>query len=157
MEFPEYKKGMTVSEYKYKIEEYLNSINSDKYDVIYDFVEDWLSNFNIKISALMDFKHINENVFKNKKTINRKIYKKHYKKLSDVLNFKTSKIENDDTIKIKTSSDTSEECEEEKSDNEEEEIIEEDLIKLLRLSLKHIDYKLVRYKQGNSVYYSIKK
>lgn len=123
-------------DYKERLYNFHRKLTESDYIIIFNFIKDWLSQYAIPIKSLLDFKNISEKKIISNKTHNKKIYKKYQKELSSKYDLKKN-LEDVDEI------DT-------------DELLEDDVIKLVRLVLPIINYKLVKYNTDSIVYYSIK-
>jgi hypothetical protein len=125
IEFPEFDiKNESINQYMERFRQYQIKMIEDKYNIIFEFVKEWLSMYDIEIKCLTDFKKISSEKINNKK-INRKILKK----------YKTSI------------------CKELKILEDDGDIEEESIITFLKRALEKINYSL-KYtriiKQDNS-------
>ena len=70
MEFPVYDGTEHHSEYIEKLELYLKNKNNEKYEIIFNFIKEWLKDTKIELKSLNNFKNINKNLLPSNETSN---------------------------------------------------------------------------------------
>lgn len=131
---PVYDDKETVIAFTRRFTEYLDQVTKIKYNVILDFINIWLQEYNIKIRRLIDFKQIKRSVIMDNKKHNRKILKLYTSKI-----YKYFKIDDSTFDTIDT-----------------DDIDEDEIIILLKHILSKIDYALLKRKNDeDEIVYSI--
>lgn len=114
IEFPYFDmKNETINQYMERFRQFELQLLEEKYNLILDFVKEWLSIYDIEIKCLTDFKKISSDKINNKKA-NNKILKKYKSNIC-----KTFNIDEDDG-----------------------DIEEENIINFLKRALSKINYSL---------------
>lgn len=86
LEFPYFDmKNESINQYMERFRQFQLQILEEKYNIILDFVKDWLSMYDIEIKCLTDFKKISTDKINNKK-LNKKILKKYKSNICKTLN-----------------------------------------------------------------------
>lgn len=131
-----------VNEYFKKVEKIKAENDKANYKCILDFINVWLSNYDLNINALLKFKNIPVEKVTSKQDVNKRLYKKFAPILSKKFNLK---------IKEKVDSD------EEVLDVDTDELDEDVLVLFIGKLLKKINYKLVTTVPSKIRYFSIVK
>lgn len=132
MEVPVYNAGESINKYIQRVEKYKAYIIRDKYNVILEFVNEWL---NTTYSSLAQFKNINETALLKNDKHNRAVVRKY----SDIFEkkFNTELSVDDETCS--------------------EEINDRYIIYLLMKMLHLIEYSLNKKEFNKKTYYTIRK
>ena len=128
-EYPIYDGIEPIDRYLQKLKMYTMTINKEKYKIIIDFLNIWLSNCDIKLDKIFDFKNISEKKLPST-SINNDIMKKYAKNIIKSLNISYKYDKNIDY-------DTKE------------------FIAFIKLMLKSINYNINGSARNNVIYYKI--
>lgn len=136
MEVPKFKRGESITTYMRRVEEYQVLVIQEKYDLLLDFVNEWLNlKDDDKITALTQFMKISEKSLLSDAKRNRDTLRKFSDKIIEKLN-------PDFSVDDETASD---------------EIDDKYIIHFFRRSCVAINYKLVSFTIRNKTFYSVKK
>lgn len=131
---PIYNPKKSINTYINKVEKYMMTIQQNKYNVILNFVNEWL---NINLQSLTEFKNIREQTLLKNLDHNNNIIKKYIPIFNSTFEIELNIKENDDN-----------------------EIIDNKyIINLLKYVLKllKLNYNLIKINKNNIIVYTIKK
>lgn len=99
---PEYDGKESFSQYMRKFNEYMVSLEKDKYDIILEFINEWISPLKLKFKKLTDFKNMEvDKLIKDEKHCH-KLLRKYTKIFSEKFKVNTSIDEETESDDIKT-------------------------------------------------------
>ena len=131
---PKYNPKESINKYINKAEDYMMQMQQNKYNVILNFINDWL---NINLKSLTEFKNIKEQTLLKNTDHNKNIIKKYIPIFNSTFDIELNIKENDD-----------------------DEIIDDKyIINLLKYVLKllKLNYDLIKINKNNIITYTIKK
>lgn len=134
MDVPQFKSGESVTSYLRRVEQFKLKVIQDKYNLLLEFVNEWLKNEE-KFSSLIEFVKMPESKLLHDLKHNRDILRKYSDEIINKLN---PKFDIDD----ETASD---------------EIDDSYIIHFFSRACAAIDYKLVRYTIRSKTFYSVKR
>jgi len=134
MDPPVYNDDETISEYVARVDEYMLQFKKLKYQIILDFINNWLKPINKNLVSLTDFKNISEEQLLKDKKYNRKILRENVEELKRLLHIKS--FIDDET----DSDDIADQC----------------IIKFIGTLLNVIEYSIIPIKKEEKIFYSIK-
>ena len=124
LKVPEYNGGSIV-EYTKKFQEYTEQLKKHKYNVLLKFLNLWLIKYNITLKKIIDFKNIKKNKVLADQSHNNELLKKYSDELYVFFN-----VSEEDRLK---------DCEN----------INDTIIKLIKILLNKIDYRLIEDNKFN--------
>lgn|ERR1700679_1939512 len=131
---PKYRSNESINSYINKAETYLMKLQETKYDIVLNFINEWL---NVNLKSLTDLKFIGEHKLLKDREHNILIIKKYVPLFNDMF-----------AIELNINDDT-----------EDEQIGDEYIIDLLKYMVKllELQYKVVAINKNGKIYYTIKK
>jgi hypothetical protein len=136
MEVPQYNAKESLTKYIEKVEKYKTMIYKDKYNIILNFINEWLKLFDEKkFKSITDFKNLYEVDLLYDNRNNKKVIKKYV----DI-------FEKQFMINLNITDDT-----------DSDEIKEKYIIYILSKVVNNIDYILIKKEYNGKIYYTIKK
>ena len=130
---PIYDGKETINQYLDRIKEYEISLKRNKYNIILNFINQWVSPYKLKFKSLLEFKNIEMNSVLLDTKHNKKILKRNCLKICEKLYINSNIDEEIDT----------------------DDIPENEIIIFLRKILETIEYSLIKRKIDNKYYYTI--
>lgn len=130
---PLYDGNESIIDYGRRFNEYLDALEKIKYDAILNFLNTWLSKYEIKLKRIIDFKNFERSIILSKKKYNKSILKKYSTELYQFLNINEETFENCDS----------------------DDIGEEDIIVFLKRILFKINYSIYKREKDDQIFYTI--
>jgi hypothetical protein len=115
-----------------RFEKYKIQYEKKNYDIVLKFMQNFLAGYDIKIKSLLDLEKISEEKINKKEKYNKKFFKNNCDQICEALNI------NKENNEINT-----------------DDIEEHELIELIKIILKKIGYKFIKYKDNSENFYKI--